>query len=81
MKKIKSGHAKTNFKPARELIRLDSNRREFIKKSTLMGAGVVACSVLPAVAIADEEEKNETKQQRGYQLTEHVIDYYKSAAS
>mgnify|MGYP003976651941 FL=1 len=63
-------------------IRLDSQRREFIKKSTLVGAGIVASSVLPTVAIASaSNDKTDAQQQKGYQLTQHVIDYYKSAAN
>ncbi len=58
----------------------DQERREFIKKSTLIGAGVIASTVASAEAIAevggDEAKKPEKK---GYQLTPHVIDYYKSA--
>jgi len=71
-----------NIKSEHKLIRLDSDRREFIKKSTLIGVGVVASTVLPAVAIANvDEEKSDARQNKGYQLTQHVIDYYKSAAS
>lgn len=63
-------------------IKLDEKRREFIKKSTLVGAGVAASTVLPGAAIAAvPDEKAESKKQKGYQLTSHVADYYKSAAS
>ena len=66
----------------KSLIRLDSKRREFIKKSTLMGVGVIASSIVPAQVIASVgDEKSDTNQNRGYQLTQHVADYYKSAAS
>jgi hypothetical protein len=63
-------------------IKLDKDRREFIKTSTLIGVGVAASTVLPGAALANvaEEEKTANKQQ-GYQLTPHVIEYYKSAAS
>ena len=80
MKKIKSEHAKSE----QDLLRLDSKRREFIKKSTLMGAGIVASTVIPGIAIANvDEEKVDINQQnnKGYQLTQHIVDYYKSAAS
>ena len=63
-------------------IELDKQRREFIKKSTLVGAGVAAAAVAPGAAMADvTPDKSDDKQQKGYQLTEHVIDYYKSAAN
>ena len=59
----------------------DQQRRDFVKKSTLVGVGVVAGSALPGAAIAeDATEKPATKEQKGYQVTQHVIDYYKSAA-
>ena len=61
---------------------LDKQRREFIKNSTLIGAGVAAAAVAPgAAAVGVTSEKPEAKQQKGYQLTPHVIEYYKSAAN
>ncbi len=74
----------SKIKVEQNQIRLDSQRREFITKSTLLGAGLVASCVLPDTAIAtgtEPELKPETSQKKGYQLTQHVIDYYKSAAS
>lgn len=62
---------------------LDQQRREFVKKSTLVGVGVVASAALPGAAVASTSDQPvaESKQQKGYQLTQHVIEYYKSAAS
>ena len=61
---------------------LDKQRREFIKKSTLVGAGVAAGAVVPGAAVAGASaDKPEDKQQKGHQLTPHVIEYYKSAAN
>jgi hypothetical protein len=61
---------------------LDMNRRAFVKNSTLAGAGIVAGTALPGAAFASATEENvEPSKQKGYQLTQHVIDYYKSAAS
>jgi len=55
-------------------------RREFIKKSTLVGAGVAATSLASTAAIADVGgDSPEKPEQKGYQLTQHVLDYYKSA--
>ena len=60
---------------------LDRQRREFIKKSTLVGAGIAATAVAPGVASAGVSvDRPEDKPQKGYQLTPHVIEYYKSAA-
>jgi len=60
---------------------LNKTRREFIKSSTLVGAGVVATTVLPGTAIASNSVGEPEEKQKGYQLTEHVLEYYKSAAS
>ena len=55
-------------------------RREFIKKSTLVGAGVAA-GAMSSTAVAAEisPETTEPAAQKGYQLSQHVLDYYKSA--
>jgi hypothetical protein len=61
---------------------LDKQRREFIKNSTLIGVGVAAAAAAPgAAATGVTSDKPETKQQKGYQLTPHVIEYYKSLAN
>ncbi len=58
----------------------DQERRQFIKKSTLIGAGVAATSMASTSAIADLDDDSPQKpEQKGYQLTQHVLDYYKSA--
>ncbi|MDH3219559.1 MAG: twin-arginine translocation signal domain-containing protein [Gammaproteobacteria bacterium] len=58
----------------------DQERRAFIKKSTLVGAGVAATTMVSTVAIADmSSDEVEKPVQKGYQLTQHVLDYYKSA--
>ena len=68
MKKIKKDH--------------DKKRREFIKKSSLVGAGIAATAVAPGVATAGVSvDRPGDKQQKGYQLTPHVIEYYKSLAN
>jgi hypothetical protein len=58
----------------------DQERREFIKKSTLVGAGVAATTMASTRAIAGiSGDTAEEPGQKGYQLTQHVLDYYKSA--
>jgi hypothetical protein len=58
----------------------DKERREFIKKSTLVGAGVAATTMASTRAIAEvSTDSVEKPGQKGYQLTQHVLDYYKSA--
>jgi hypothetical protein len=53
---------KNNSQPEKQL--KNKQRRDFIKKSTIVGAGVAS---------------TEKPGQQGYQLTQHVLDYYKSA--
>ena len=58
----------------------DQERRAFIKKSTLVGAAVAATTMASTSAIAQVSgETAEKPGQKGYQLTSHVLDYYKSA--
>lgn len=61
---------------------LDENKRDFIKKSVLVGAGVAVTTLTSVEAVAAvSAEEGEVKEDQGYQLTQHVADYYKSAAS
>lgn len=61
---------------------LDKSKRDFIKKSALAGAGVVASTVVSGEAVAAvSADDKETRQDKGYQLTPHILEYYKSAAS
>ncbi len=58
----------------------DRNRRTFLKKSTLVGAVAVTTTTVPAAALADSADQAPDKeQQKGYHVTQHIIDYYKSA--
>ena len=58
----------------------DQDRREFIKKTTLAGAGVAVTTMAGTSAIAAVGDEPEAKPaHKGYQLTQHVLDYYKSA--
>ncbi len=60
---------------------LDKSKRDFIKKSALASAGVVAGTVVSGEAAAVDADSKETRQDKGYQLTPHILEYYKSAAS
>lgn len=64
----------------------DSKRREFLRSSTLLGATASLMAGTSAIAAtADEQPTTETiqpaKAKKGYQLSEHVKAYYRSAAS
>jgi hypothetical protein len=62
---------------------LDKDRRAFVTKTAGIGVGVASAAVLPSVAVAGTSESNpeSKKQQKGYQLTDHVADYYQSASN
>ena len=58
----------------------NKDRRSFLKKSAAAGTGVAAASLAGTEALAaSPEAPTETSEQRGYQLSEHVLQYYKSA--
>jgi uncharacterized transporter YbjL len=58
----------------------NQHRREFIKTTTLLGAGVAAGAITSTAALADVDTTGDvTPEQKGYQLSRHVLDYYKSA--
>ena len=58
----------------------NQHRREFIKTTTLLGAGVAASAMTSTAALADVGPAGDpTPGRKGYQLSQHVLDYYKSA--
>ncbi len=58
----------------------NQERREFIKKTTLAGAAVATTTLASTAAIAEASGDVPAKPgQKGYELTPHVISYYKSA--
>ena len=57
----------------------DQDRREFIKKSTLIGAGVAASTLATTEVLADSGDPVEPTESKGYHVTQHILDYYKSA--
>ncbi len=58
------------------------SRRQFLTSGALLGAGTVAAVAIPSTVAAAPEVVDETKSKKeeGYRLTQHVADYYKSAA-
>ncbi|MCP5443851.1 MAG: formate dehydrogenase [Chromatiaceae bacterium] len=61
----------------------DKSRRRFLSGAAAAGVGGALTAALPAAtAVADAaEETLQSTKAKGYQLTQHVLDYYKSAAS
>lgn len=61
-------------------------RRKFLQGSAVTGAGALLATAIPKVvtAAATDEHKESMKQNKkeeGYRLTEHIREYYKTAAS
>lgn len=59
---------------------VDTQRREFMRDSISASVGVAVAASLPVSALAAEDESAVVKKQQGYHLTNHILDYYKSAA-
>ena len=61
---------------------VSQSRRQFIRDAGISsGVAAVAASV-PATALAETpDEGNEDSAHKGYRLTDHILAYYKSAAS
>jgi hypothetical protein len=56
-------------------------RRAFIGGALTAGAGAAIAAVVPGAAVSAEIDPADAKpENKGYQLTEHVLDYYRSAA-
>ena len=61
----------------------DQQRREFLRGSLATGAGAVIVAAAPAaVAVSGSPESADpsAKSGAGYQLSQHVLDYYKTCA-
>ena len=61
---------------------VDTQRREFMRDSISASVSVAVVAVtVPGSVSAFEEETPVIKKQQGYHLSNHILDYYKSAAS
>jgi len=60
----------------------DQQRREFLRNSIAAGAGVAIAATAPAVAVSasDTGAEKSVNSSAGYQLSQHVLDYYKTCA-
>jgi len=61
------------------------SRRSFLSGGAIIGAGALAAVAMPSVAAAVEHQEpaignKDNKKEDGYRLTQHIADYYKSAA-
>ena len=58
----------------------NQDRRSFLRKTAAAGTGVAAASLAGTeVLAASSETAPEAPAKKGYQLSEHVLKYYKSA--
>jgi hypothetical protein len=61
---------------------LATDRRKFLRGSLMTGMGVAAAATLPGTVLAAESEVAPKEEgQKGYHLTQHILDYYKTMAS
>ena len=59
----------------------DLSRRQFLSGGAILSASAVAVAIAPTVAVAATQvEPVLEKKEEGYRLTQHIADYYKSAA-
>ena len=60
------------------------SRRTFLRGTVLTSAGAAVATALPGVAVsgtAEETVSEPGSKHKGYHLTQHIVDYYKTAAS
>jgi len=59
----------------------DASRRSFLRGSAATGLGIAVAASLPGTAAAAETAQPEQDVRKGYRLTSHVLEYYKTLAS
>lgn len=61
---------------------LATDRRKFLRGSLVTGMSVAAAAALPGTVLAVERDAAIKEEgQRGYHLTQHILDYYRTMAS
>lgn len=58
-----------------------ASRRAFLKASAAAGSVAAASALLPGMAVAESDEQTTTcdGKKKGYQVSQHVLDYYRTA--
>jgi len=61
----------------------DKGRRKFLHDTLAGGTGAALAATAPGIAMAStvDESPAADEDSKGYRLTQHIIDYYKTAAS
>jgi len=61
---------------------VSQSRRKFLRDASVTGGIAAVAAGAPGMALAETaDEAGEQKPTEGYRLTQHILDYYKSAAS
>ena len=62
---------------------VSQSRRKFLRDTSISGGVAAVAASVPGVAFAEQPdgEPGQKKTQQRYRLTEHILAYYKSAAS
>jgi hypothetical protein len=61
---------------------VSQSRRKFLRDAGVSGGIAAAAAATPGVALAAvQDEDTKHKADEGYRLTQHILAYYKSAAS
>jgi hypothetical protein len=61
----------------------NQQRRNFLRGTAAASAGVVLTTAASGVAVADATDKRTDRtsgKKAGYQLSQHILDYYKTCA-
>jgi len=65
----------------RDVKRVDAGRRKFINGAAAAGLGTIAAASLPMSTLAaPAQDPGKESAGKGYRLSQHVLDYYKSTA-
>ena len=60
----------------------DKSRREFLQGSASAGVGIAVAATLPGAVTGAEAETVASKpESKGYRLTNHILEYYKTISS
>lgn len=61
---------------------VSQSRRRFLRDAGLSGGAIAAAAAAPGVVLGETgQPPAEEAPREGYRLTQHILDYYKTAAS
>ena len=61
--------------------KVSQSRRKFLRDTAVTGGAAAAVVAVPGVAQAKAETQEKPEKEEGYRLSQHILDYYKGAAS